>query len=71
MEPNSILLAVLIHLGTISSPATYTNCTISEIEHINHAQVEETMNNPSLMNYVLSEYSDEAEAIEIQQIECD
>ncbi|MBL7997828.1 MAG: hypothetical protein JNL32_04225 [Candidatus Kapabacteria bacterium] len=70
MEPNSILLAVLLHLGTIGSPGTYTTCTISQIEQANHTQVVQTMNNTPLMNYIIAEYGDETQLITVNEQEC-
>lgn len=70
MEPNSILLAVLIHLGTISAPNTYTTCTISQIEHTNHTLVVQTLNDTPLMNYIIAEYEDDVQMITVNEQEC-
>jgi hypothetical protein len=70
MEPNSILLSVLLYLGTISSPNTYTTCSIQQTEQAHHTQVVQTMSNPTLMNYIIVEYSDEVQAIYVIEEGC-
>ncbi len=59
------LLCVLLYLSLISSPNEYFDTEIYSIESDNQTLVDNVESNPTLYNYVLTEFDDEADWIEI------
>lgn len=57
------LLAILLHLLAVISPATYFDYEIAQKEQENAAEIEDVRADENLHSWVLQEYSDEAELI--------
>ncbi len=70
MEPLQWTLSCLLYLNSITSPNSYSDCTIEYLEQAHHPQIVMIESNPTLSSYVWDEYNDEAEAIEVYDGEC-
>lgn len=70
MEPLQWTLSCLLYLNSITSPNTYTDCTINALELAHHPQIVMIESSPTLSSFVWEEYNDEAREITINEGEC-
>lgn len=64
-------LSCLLYFGAVSSPNSYSTCSIEQLETAYHPAIVMIQSSPTQSAYIITEYGDEAECIDVYEQDCD